>query len=128
MGKNKERWAANRTRLMTYLATHPCIDCGEADIVVLDLDHVRGRKHRNVTRMLDYSWAAIEKEIAKCEVRCANCHRRKTAKQLGHFRSSLQHPAAWDSVSEAEEEGSTPSAASKKNDQSSLLSDNLTGP
>lgn len=40
---------------------------------------------------------------------------------------SLQCPAAWDSVSETEEEGSTPSTASEKIDQSSLLLENLNG-
>jgi hypothetical protein len=27
-----------------------------------------------------YSWEKIEAEISKCEVRCANCHRKRHAK------------------------------------------------
>lgn len=76
-----------RQLLIAYLATHPCVDCGEADIVCLEFDHVRGKKRGNVAHMLgDHSWETILEEIAKCEVRCANCHRRKTARQRGWFR------------------------------------------
>jgi hypothetical protein len=32
------------------------------------------------------SLATIEAEIAKCQIRCANCHRRMTATRGGHFR------------------------------------------
>jgi hypothetical protein len=59
--------------------------CGESDPVVLEFDHVRGVKRLEISMMKGrgYSWQAVRDEIAKCEIRCANCHRRKTAIQLG---------------------------------------------
>jgi len=70
----------NRRRAIEYLLAHPCIDCGEKDIVVLQFDHLHDKKF-NVSAMIasGSSWARIEAEIAKCVVRCANCHRLKTA-------------------------------------------------
>lgn len=70
--------------LQEYLATHPCIDCGENDILVLEFDHrVREKKFDDVSRILKrrLSLEKLKQEIAKCDVRCANCHRRKTAKE-----------------------------------------------
>lgn len=69
-----------------YLATHPCVDCGESDQRVLEFDHVRGTKLMAVATMLSRC-ASIEKvfdEINKCEVRCANCHRKATVTRGGH--------------------------------------------
>lgn len=64
------------------------MDCGENDPVVLEFDHISD-KIDSVSRMIcdSYSLDSLEKEIAKCEVRCANCHRRKTAKQLGWYKN-----------------------------------------
>ena len=75
-------------RVLDYLAAHPCVDCGEPDPLVLEFDHVRGKKAYNVSAMagLMLSWDKTLDEIAKCEVRCANCHRRKTAERSGSFR------------------------------------------
>ena len=79
--------AANAPRLLQFLEQHPCVDCGESDAVVLDFDHLRDKRN-NVTTMLwsGMRWSAIEEEIAKCQVRCANCHRRRTARQRGYDR------------------------------------------
>ena len=80
--RNAEVIAAQREWVLNYLELHPCVDCGEADPRCLDFDHVRGKKICHVSRMLgDYGWTAIEAEIAKCEVRCANCHRKRTAER-----------------------------------------------
>lgn len=72
--------AFDRAAILLYLQTHACVDCGEADPAVLEFDHVRGEKRMDVSRMVaaGYAWAAIEAEIAKCEVRCSNCHQRVT--------------------------------------------------
>ena len=72
--------ATNRVRVTEYLSAHPCVDCGETDPIVLDFDHVRGKKIDDVSRLVanGYSWTTVEAEIAKCEVRCSNCHRRVT--------------------------------------------------
>ena len=67
-----------------------CIDCGESDPIVLELDHVHGEKYRNVGDMMSgYGWKRILAEISKCEVRCANCHRRKTARDFKWFRGNF---------------------------------------
>jgi len=83
--------ADNQSRLSAHLASHPCIDCGHTDIRILEFDHVRGNKSGHVSRMvgLGYSWTTIEAELAKCDVRCANCHRIKTSTQSGFWRSQM---------------------------------------
>lgn len=70
--------------VMTFLASHPCVDCGETDRIVLQFDHRDGTtKVDAVGTMLNReSWGALLNEIAKCDVRCANCHRLRTAQQF----------------------------------------------
>jgi hypothetical protein len=88
--KNHQRWLALRKFMIEYLSTHPCVDCGEADVVVLEFDHVRGQKVREVSIMIrrGVSKKTLLQEIAKCDVRCANCHRRATARRSGQWNRS----------------------------------------
>lgn len=85
--KNNVRYKdRNREYIWEYLLKHPCVDCGETDPVILEFDH-REPKHKscNVSDFVRTK-ACLKRlitEIEKCDVRCANCHRRKTAKQLG---------------------------------------------
>ena len=64
-----------------------CIDCGEKDRIVLDFDH-QGDKTYNIAAMVHsaISLDKLEEEISKCVVRCANCHRRKIAKDFNWWR------------------------------------------
>lgn len=82
-----KRLARNRVLVYRFLLEHPCADCGETDPVVLDFDHVRGKKLAAIAEMMSQCGAVrLLREIAKCTVRCANCHRRVTAKRAGHYR------------------------------------------
>lgn len=97
--QNKEKYKARarahniatrknvRNALLDYLLRHPCVDCGESDPVVLEFDHRDSTtKDFNVgdaMRMV-YSLARVMREVEKCDVRCANCHRRKTYVDAGH--------------------------------------------
>lgn len=85
--KVKDRKVALRYQLWRYLKEHPCIDCGETDTICLEFDHVRGEKTREVTRMVQHgvSWDKVLLEIDKCDIRCASCHSKKTAKSSGHW-------------------------------------------
>jgi len=79
-GKRRSYIDEARAFVIDYLSTHPCVDCGETDLVVLDFDHVKGQKVANISRMVygGTSLSTIQREIEKCEVRCANCHKIKT--------------------------------------------------
>jgi 5-methylcytosine-specific restriction endonuclease McrA len=80
---NKEKRDRNRDYVFKYLSTHPCVDCGETDPVVLEFDH-RENKEYEVSKLIlsGTSLLKLSNEIAKCDVRCSNCHRRKTAKDF----------------------------------------------
>jgi hypothetical protein len=86
----KQALAPERTTyLIEYFRTHPCVDCGEPDAIVLEFDHLRDKSFE-VAQALPYrSWQSILDEIAKCEVVCANCHRRRTAARRGSLRAVL---------------------------------------
>lgn len=79
----------NRELIVEMLRRSQCVDCGERDICVLEFDHV-GVKQACVSRLTwsEVSLDTIRREIAECQVRCANCHRRRTSERAGHFRSS----------------------------------------
>ncbi|GAA3569672.1 hypothetical protein GCM10022197_27500 [Microlunatus spumicola] len=86
---NVRRKRAAAVELETYLRAHPCVGCGTTDVRVLELDHREDEtKSANVSAMVGAGlpWARIEREIAKCDVRCANCHRVMTMARGGHFR------------------------------------------
>lgn len=72
-----------RKYLLSYLSSHPCVDCGETDPVVLEFDHVRGEKKFDVSQYVTRGNLDINIEISKCEVRCANCHRRRHRTNIG---------------------------------------------
>lgn len=84
----------NRQFVADHLKDNPCVDCGETDGIVLEFDHVRGEKYMNIASMVLHhkTIKAIAEEIAKCDVVCSNCHRRRTAKRAGwdrHYNGSV---------------------------------------
>ena len=67
-----------------YLETHPCVDCGETDVTVLQFDHIDPESKTDaISRLVRrrMPWDSILSEIQKCAVRCGNCHRRRTLLQ-----------------------------------------------
>lgn len=105
--KRKERYRANpeqykatiyrlrkilRAKIYAHvesvLRSSVCIDCSESDIRVLEFDHVRGRKKFSIS-VAAHSYKSIEavkSEIEKCDVRCCNCHRKRTLKGTVSWR------------------------------------------
>ena len=74
-----------KERVWDYVANQAYVDCGERDPLVLDFDHVDPKNKRVEIYWLahgTFAWSTILDEIAKCEVRCANCHRLRTAHQF----------------------------------------------
>jgi L-lysine 2,3-aminomutase len=98
---NRERYIANAHRRKQALALErasllveifrqrPCVDCGESDPLVLEFDHLEEKSFNIAKGLRSHSWEAILDEIGKCEVVCANCHRRRTALRGGFARAAV---------------------------------------
>lgn len=77
-----------------YLLEHPCVDCGENDILVLEFDH-RSNKEFGIAQLIQSHSSPVlsEKliqEVAKCDVRCANCHQRRHAIESNNYRTAYK--------------------------------------
>ncbi len=95
--KNKREYieAAKRRldrmlELMRLAKDKPCADCGiRYPYYVMDFDHREGEKKlSNVTKLRYMSQATLQREIAKCDVVCANCHRQRTYERLWQFQDT----------------------------------------
>lgn len=87
--RNKRYIEETHSIIGNYLLHHPCVDCGESDILVLEFDHTdRAKKLSSVGEMArrKLSISKIYAEIDKCDIRCANCHRRKTEKENNSWK------------------------------------------
>ncbi len=84
----KKQSIAPKQFIWDFLKINPCVDCGESDPIVLDFDHLFDKK-KAVSSLASsaVSLDSIKDEILKCEVRCANCHRKKTAIQFGWYKN-----------------------------------------
>ena len=81
--RNKENPPLNK--IIEYKKTKNCEECGDNRWYVLDFHHKDPKeKDRAVSHFHGCSWDKILKEIKKCIVLCANCHREK------HFLLSTQ--------------------------------------
>lgn len=87
---NARYFDTGRARLLqAKLARECCVDCKlvvtAENAVVFDWDHLSDKKF-NVGKMTSCSLSSFNAEIAKCELRCSNCHRLKTKERGRHWK------------------------------------------
>lgn len=78
--KSKVTRDSNREYVWEFLQTQSCKDCGNINPLLLEFDHLDDfEKDGNISTMIGaVGKETLVKEIEKCEVVCANCHRIRT--------------------------------------------------
>ena len=71
--------------LLRELEGKKCEHCGEGDILVLEFDHLRDKQFTIGNTQWESEDKIIE-EVGKCQVLCANCHRRKTHEDMNTYK------------------------------------------
>lgn len=81
--KNNETRSEIRSKIQKIKESSPCTDCGNYfPYYVMDFDHQHSKKYSIANMVSLGSWELIEKEMAKCELVCSNCHRIRTHSPL----------------------------------------------
>lgn len=88
------KWKIKTAKVKEYLSHNSCVDCDESDVIVLQFDHVRGNKLFTIGKQIrDRPWESILLEIKKCDIRCVNCHLRRTYYSLGYGKRLYSRPS-----------------------------------
>ena len=87
----RQRYNRNRRFIVEYKLGNPCAVCGQSDPRCLDFHHLDPKKKTKPISVLAISGSLenLQNEINKCEMLCANCHRKETMSlettQLAHY-------------------------------------------
>lgn len=89
---SKKSITRNQEYVYNFLLKNPCCKCGESEPMCLDFDHIDPKsKDANICSLI-FNCVSLDKlqsEIDKCQVLCANCHRKKTAQEVGSFKYKM---------------------------------------
>jgi len=85
--ERKRKIDDKKRRLFSLLQDSECAHCGEDDPLVLEFDHLH-EKRADISALIRSScpWRTVLRELEKCDVVCANCHRRKTNIEANSYR------------------------------------------
>tara|TARA_Y100000034_G_C6851095_1_gene386144 strand:+ start:740 stop:1150 length:411 start_codon:yes stop_codon:yes gene_type:complete len=89
VAKAKKRTNEVRDWFRELKSTLVCSECGEDHPATIDFHHIDPQeKEINICHTVAQGWSPqrIEKEIAKCKILCANCHR------ILHWEEKLNMP------------------------------------
>lgn len=86
----KNRARQSKEKIAEYVrhlkTTQSCVDCGNFyHYSQMDFDHLRDKKFC-ISKATHSGIELAKKEIAKCELVCANCHRLRTWNRRQHRR------------------------------------------
>ena len=79
--KIRERKSLIKKWYVDYKSNLFCENCGESDIRCLDFHHKNPKQKKfSLSRGIEFGYSIINllKEIDKCKVLCANCHRKES--------------------------------------------------
>ena len=77
--KNRKRREQMRAFVRELKEASPCTDCGNLyPYYIMDFDHLENKEGLISFYTKNGSLALLRQELAKCELVCANCHRRRT--------------------------------------------------
>ena len=91
--ETKKRIKERREYVFLYLCSHPCVQCGANNPLLLEFDHIeREGKDLPISRAIynNWSWKRLKDEISKCQVLCSNCHSIKTANENGSYSDLIE--------------------------------------
>ena len=88
--------------VLAFLRRNPCVDCEEADPVILEFDQL-GPKRADISTLVRRGVleSVLVAEMVQCDIVCANCHRRRTALRQGWWRIDRRRDGAWRSKQQA---------------------------
>ena len=77
--QQRDRREVKRQWAREYKVARGCTKCGENHPAVLDFHHLKGSNKEMCMSEAVYqlSKERVEKEAAKCEILCSNCHRKQ---------------------------------------------------
>jgi len=92
---NNKLYLEERREFVISVLHVGCKDCGEKDFRVLEFDHLpEFAKSGGINKIIaNGTLKQLKEEIAKCEVVCANCHRKRTYSRGGSYKA-----LAWERI------------------------------